>query len=41
MSPFILMSIAGSMTLMALAAGWLWIERGAAILLDIGQFFCL
>ena len=25
----------------AVLAAWLWVERGAAILLDIGSFFCL
>jgi hypothetical protein len=36
----LLISIGGAMAVLALAAAWLWIERGAAILLDIGQIFC-
>ncbi|HJQ60769.1 MAG TPA: hypothetical protein VJ890_27950 [Vineibacter sp.] len=41
MSPVILISIIGAVATLALGAGYLWITRGAAILLDIGQFFCL
>ena len=36
----LLVSIAGVTAVLALTAAWLWIERGAAILLDIGQIFC-
>jgi MYXO-CTERM domain-containing protein len=37
----LLISIGGAMALLALAAAWLWVTRGAAILLDLGQMFCL
>jgi hypothetical protein len=37
----LLISIAGAMMVLALAAAWLWITRGAAILMDIGQIFCM
>jgi len=37
----LLISIAGVVGLLAVAAAWLWVTRGAAILLDIGQMFCL
>lgn len=36
----LLISIAGAMAVLVLAAAWLWMTRGAAILLDIGQVFC-
>ena len=37
----LLISIAGVVAILAVAAAWLWVTRGAAILLDIGQMFCL
>ena len=37
----LLISIAGVMTVLAIGAAWLWVTRGASILLDIGQLFCL
>ncbi len=40
MSPLLLISIGGAMAALALGATWLWMSRGAAILLDIGQVFC-
>jgi len=40
--PYVLLiSVAGVAALLAVAAAWLWVTRGAAILLDIGQMFCL
>ena len=41
MPSVLLISIAGTMALLAIAAAWLWVTRGASILLDIGQLFCL
>lgn len=37
----LLISVAGVVAVLAVAAAWLWVTRGAAILLDIGQMFCL
>jgi hypothetical protein len=36
----LLVSLAGAAALLALAAAWLWITRGSAILIGIGQAFC-
>ena len=36
----LLVSLAGATALLVLAAAWLWITRGSAILLDIAQAFC-
>jgi hypothetical protein len=41
MPSLLLISIGGVMALLAIAAAWLWVTRGASILLDIGQLFCL
>ena len=37
----LLISIGGTVAVLTVAAAWLWVTRGAAILLDIGQMFCL
>ncbi len=37
----LLISLGGAAAVLALAATWLWVTRGAAILLDLGQMFCL
>lgn len=36
----LLISIAGVVGVVTLAAAWLWVTRGPAILLDIAQAFC-
>jgi hypothetical protein len=36
----LLVSLAGAAALLALAAAWLWITRGSAILMDVVQAFC-
>lgn len=39
-SPAFWISLGGAATLLVVGAGWLWIARGEAILLDIERIFC-